>query len=89
MEQSRSDTGGYYLVRVRGELGPLLEGWFGDLVVEICAPGELLIHGRLADQAALHGLFARLHFLRLPLLEVRYLPPGSEPPENPTTIMVP
>lgn len=65
-----------YELRVQGELGPLLEGWFEDMTVERAGAGVLVIRGAVADQAALHGLFARLHALRLPLLEARRLSPA-------------
>jgi hypothetical protein len=36
-------------------------------------PNQTLITGPVADQAALHGLLARIRDLALPLLSVRYL----------------
>lgn len=73
-----ADTGGVYELRVQGELGPLLEGWFEDMAVERDGEGVLVISGAVADQAALHGLFARLHTLQLLVLEVRRLPPSGD-----------
>lgn len=75
-----SARGERYLLRVRGELGPLLEGWFEGMTVEPTGSGELIISGAVADQSALHGLFARLHALRLPIIEVRLLPSSGDAP---------
>jgi hypothetical protein len=36
--------------------------------------GEVLLHGEIPDQAALHGILDRIEELGLQLLEVRRLP---------------
>jgi hypothetical protein len=40
-------------------------------------PGQTLIAGPVTDQAALHGLLAKIRDLGLPLLSVRYLGPDQ------------
>ena len=67
----RSDARGYE-IRVGGELTPRWSGWFGGLAVETVS-GETVIVGSVDDQAALHGLLARIRDLGLPLLAVRIL----------------
>ena len=59
-----------YEIRVLGELGPRWSCWFADLAVET-ADGETVIVGPVDDQAALHGLLARIRDLGLPLLGLR------------------
>jgi hypothetical protein len=59
-----------YEIRVEGELTPRWSDWFAGLSVE-CDGGETLIVGPVDDQAALHGLLARIRDLGLPLLAVR------------------
>jgi len=59
-----------YEIRVLGELGPRWSCWFADLAVET-VDGETVIVGRVDDQAALHGLLARIRDLGLPLLGLR------------------
>jgi hypothetical protein len=61
-----------YQIRVRGRLGPTMRAAFPDLHAQ--TQGEdTLLGGTLADQAALHGVLARIEALNLELLEVRRL----------------
>lgn len=62
-----------YEIRVRGELDPQWSSWFDGMHVACARPGETVIVGPVADQAALHGLLARVRDLGLPLLSVRVL----------------
>jgi hypothetical protein len=64
---------------VRGVLDRRWSGWFDGLDVSSDAPGQTLIAGPVADQAALHGLLAKVRDLGLPLLLVRRIGPGQEP----------
>ena len=61
-----------YEIRMQGELTPRWSCWFADLAVET-HDGETVIVGPVDDQAALHGLLARIRDLGLPLLAVRVL----------------
>jgi hypothetical protein len=60
-----------YEIRLRGELDPQWSSWFDGLRVERAGPGETVIVGPVADQAALHGLLARVRDLGMPLLSLR------------------
>jgi hypothetical protein len=71
-----------YEIRVRGVLDRHWSGWFEGLQVSSDAPGQTLIAGPVADQAALHGLLAKVRDLGLPLLSVQQINPGQEPEEN-------
>jgi len=65
-----------YQIRVRGGLGRTMRAAFPALQAE--AQGEdTLLTGGLPDQAALHGVLARIEALGLELLEVRRLPGGT------------
>jgi hypothetical protein len=70
-----------YEIRVRGVLDRHWSGWFDGLQVSSDAPGQTLIAGPVVDQAALHGLLAKVRDLGLPLLSVRQSP-GPEPEEQ-------
>jgi hypothetical protein len=53
--------------------------WFEGLAITTDMPGQTLIAGPVTDQAALHGLLAKIRDLGLPLLSVRYLGPDQQP----------
>jgi hypothetical protein len=65
-----------YQILVRGRLGRTMRAAFPGL--RAAAQGdETLLTGDLPDQAALHGVLARIEALGLELLEVRRLAAGS------------
>jgi hypothetical protein len=57
-------------IRVAGHLDDARSAWFDGLTIERLAGGQTLLSGEVADQAALHGLLARVRDLGLPLLAV-------------------
>ncbi len=59
-----------YEIRVEGHLGPGWSDWFEGLAVFPLENGQTLLIGPLADQAALHGLLARIRDLNLKLVTV-------------------
>ena len=59
----------HYRIRVAGEPGPLWSEWFPGLTA-VAGQGETCLTGHLPDQAALHGVLARLRDLNLRLLSV-------------------
>jgi len=70
-----SSTGAdWYEIRLRGRLDQRWASWFDGMTVSTDADGTTLIRGPVADQAALHGLLARLRDLGLPLLSVTQVP---------------
>jgi hypothetical protein len=64
-----------YELRVRGVLDPGWSAWFEGLRVTSDQAGQTTITGPVADQAALHGLLAKVRDLGLELLSVRRLDP--------------
>jgi hypothetical protein len=73
-----ADRPAHYELGVRGVVDRHWSGWFDGLRVGSDAPGQALICGPVVDQAALHGLLARVRGLGLPLLSVRQIGPGPE-----------
>jgi hypothetical protein len=61
-----------YEIRVQGELAPRWSCWFAGLALESDS-GETVIVGPVDDQAALHGVLARIRDLGLPLLGLRVI----------------
>ena len=72
----------HYEIRVRGVLDRHWSGWFDGLQVSSDEPGRSMIAGPVVDQAALHGLLAKVRDLSLPLLSVRLISPGPAPEEE-------
>ena len=64
-----------YEIRVQGVLDSGWSAWFEGLQVTSDQAGQTTIAGPVTDQAALHGLLAKIRDLGLPLLEVRRLDP--------------
>jgi hypothetical protein len=60
-----------YEIRVSGALSSSWSAWFEGLQVASDEHGQTTIAGLVADQAALHGLLAKVRDLGLELLEVR------------------
>ena len=65
----------HYQIRVSGVLDPGWSVWFDGLQVSSNEAGQTTIAGPVADQAALHGLLAKVRDLGLELLEVRRTDP--------------
>ncbi len=74
-------TPAYYEIRVAGILPPEALLDFERLSASV-EPVETVLHGPLADQAALHGLLARLETFGVQVIEVRRLHEHSPPPEQ-------
>jgi hypothetical protein len=65
-----------YEIRVRGRVAPALLARFEGLRASV-EPVETVLHGPVADQAALHGVIQLVNSLGLELVEVRRHP-GKE-----------
>lgn len=59
-----------YVIRVRGHLSERWARWFDGMTVTNLPEGESLIAGPVADQAALHGVLAKVRDLGLELFSV-------------------
>ena len=66
-----------YQIRVKGHLGEKWQSWFDGLTITNLEQGEALLCGPLPDQAALHGVLAKIRDLGLPLLAVNRMAPDS------------
>ncbi len=65
----------HYEIRIQGVLDPRWSAWFDGLRVSSDEPGHTTIAGPVGDQAALHGLLAKVRDLGLPLVSVRRIDP--------------
>jgi hypothetical protein len=86
MSQTPPSTGkfrepGRYEIRLKGHLGARWAAWFDGLSLSRENDGTTIIHGPIADQAALHGLLQKVRDTGLPLVSVICLEP--DPAEIP------
>ena len=58
-------------IRVKGQLDEHWSDWFDGLTITHTDENETVLTGPVVDQAALHGLLARLRDLRLPIVSVK------------------
>jgi hypothetical protein len=75
----RHQNPGRYEIRVKGHLDTRWAAWFDGLTLTHCSDGTTVIHGPVADQAALHGLLQKIRDLGLPLISVNHAAPGHPP----------
>jgi len=64
-----------YEIRVEGILDECWSGWFDGLQVTSHPDGVTVIAGPVTDQAALHGLLAKVRDLGRPLISARRVDP--------------
>jgi hypothetical protein len=81
------DKQGVYQIRVEGNLDKKWSDWFDGFTITPQANDETLLAGPVADQAALHGLLAKIRDLGLPLLSVKRVVPlclqkNDDPPDQ-------
>jgi hypothetical protein len=65
---------GHYVIRVQGSLSRELTAAFPSLAVDP-EPAQTVLHGYLADQAALAGILNHLDMLGVSIVEVLQVPP--------------
>jgi hypothetical protein len=68
---------GRYEIRLQGHLGGRWAAWIDGLDLTHESDGTTVIRGMVTDQAALHGLLAKVRDLGLPLIAVTQLEPNS------------
>lgn len=57
-------------IRVKGQIDEHWSDWFDDLTVTHTDQNETVLTGPIVDQAALHGLLAKLRDMALPIVSV-------------------
>jgi hypothetical protein len=65
-----SPEAGCYEIRLKGHLDARWAAWFDGLSLTHQGDGTTVIHGQVADQAALHGLLQKVRDVGLPLVSV-------------------
>ena len=82
-EEFSTDMPTYYDIRLNGHLDDHWSAWFDNLAIRNEANGEMVLHGPLTDQAALHGVLMRIRDLGLPLIAISAVEIGELPPVSP------
>lgn len=59
-----------YHIRLEGHLAPGWSEWLDGMAITLLESGETLLSGPVADQAALHGLLAKIRDMNLKLVSV-------------------
>jgi hypothetical protein len=65
----------WYEIRVKGHLHNRWTAWLDGLELSQSEDGTTLLRGRVADQAALHGVLNKLRDIGLPLVSVEQVDP--------------
>jgi hypothetical protein len=60
----------WYEIRIQGALSPDWAEWFDGMEIRQQEEGQTILTGWVVDQAALHGLLARVRDLNLTLLSI-------------------
>ena len=62
-----------YEIRLQGHLDCQWSDWFDGLTIHHLEDGTTVLAGPVADQAALHGLLAKVRDLGIPLLALLHI----------------
>ena len=73
----RHGDAGQYEIRLKGHLHSRWAAWFEGLSLTNASDGTTIIHGPVADQAALHGLLRKVRDVGLPLVSVTQVEPDQ------------
>lgn len=60
----------WYEIRLDGRLDPRWEAWLDGFDLVAGEGGSTVLHGRVPDQAALHGVLRRVRDIGLPIISV-------------------
>jgi hypothetical protein len=82
VDERQQDEPVIYEIRVRAVLDTCWASWFEGFSVVSDEHGDTVIRAPVVDQAALHGLLAKVRDLALPLVSVRMIdgPAARRPP---------
>lgn len=67
-------------VRVKERIDEKWLAWFDEFTISRAESGETLLIGTITDQAALHGLIAKIRDLHLTLISINQIEPDPDHP---------
>lgn len=68
-------TNGIYRIKIKGVLDENRAAWFEGWSIAMEQEGTTTLTGRVADQAALHGVLVKIRNLNLPIVSVNCVEP--------------
>jgi hypothetical protein len=77
MSNEKDSEGTLYHIKVKGNLDPKWADWFDGFALTFPGNDETLLSGRVADQAALHGILNKINRLGLVLILVAQVGNGN------------
>jgi hypothetical protein len=83
------DTTHWYEIRLQGRLAPRWSTWLADMTVSHDPDGSTVLRAPAVDQAALHGLLARVRDIGMPLLSIIRLDDEPIRPIAPSALPAP
>ena len=69
--------GGFFEIHVKGHLDESWTDWLEGLEMNLLDNGEMILSGRIRDQAALMGILNKLYGLNLTLRSVKEVCPNK------------
>lgn len=73
---------GRYEIRIKEPLADKWLPWFDEFAVTRTESGETLLTGSIPDQAALHGVLAKIRDLNITLISVNQIEPKKDSPKE-------
>jgi hypothetical protein len=67
----------YYQITIKAHLDSRWSIWFEGMTITNQPGGETVLIGPIVDQAALHGILAKIRDFGLPLIAVQPIPPDA------------
>ncbi len=77
MSNEKDSEGTWYHIKVKGNLDPKWADWFDGFILTFPGIDETFLRGRVADQAALHGILNKINRLGLVLILVAQVGDGN------------
>ena len=69
----------HYRIKIKGQLDSRWQDWFDGLTITPTDDDNIILSGDIMDQAALHGIFAKIRNLGLTIVSVNPQAKGEQP----------
>ena len=69
----------HYRIKIKGQLDSRWQDWFDGLTITPTDDDNIILSGDIVDQAALHGIFAKIRNLGLTIVSVNPQVKGEQP----------